>query len=160
MLLFIAAPHHSHSFLASSLNAFVLLFFLMQTDCCLTCLFFLPTWHVSVCELAVISILSFVCQIFFQTSIAQLVPALCLFKFAFVPLLLQSCIVAVNTHILLWTNWFLSGSVHLGLGLSVHFLVELCWLLMQLLPKNVLSSQVSQTNILPSRGLRNQATTN
>ena len=36
-------PHPSHSFLASLLNAFMLLFFLMQTDCCLTCLFFLPT---------------------------------------------------------------------------------------------------------------------
>ena len=36
-----------------------------------------------------------------------------------------SCIVLVDTHILLWTNWFLSGSVHVGLGLSVHFLVEL-----------------------------------
>ena len=96
MLLFIPAPHHSHSFLASSLNAFLLLFFLMQTDCsCLTCLFFFPTRHVSVCELAVISILSFVCQIFFQTSIAQLVPALCLFKFAFVPLLLRPRLYAV-----------------------------------------------------------------
>ena len=43
MLLFIPAPHHSHSFLSSSLNALVLLFFLMQTDCsCLTCLFFSP----------------------------------------------------------------------------------------------------------------------
>ena len=96
MLLFIPAPHHSHSFLASSLNAFLLLFFLMQTDCsCLTCLFFFPTRHVSVCELAVISILSFVCQIFFRPSIAQLVPALCLFKFAFVPLLLRPRLYAV-----------------------------------------------------------------
>ena len=58
-------PHHSQSFFQSLLNAFVLLFLLMQTGCCLTCLFFLPTQHVSVCELAVISILSFVCQIFF-----------------------------------------------------------------------------------------------
>ena len=70
------------------------------------------------------------------------------------------CFVSVDTHILLWTDWFLSGSLHLGLGLPVHFLVELCSLLKQLLPTNVLSSQASQTNILPSWGpKRNQATT-
>ena len=72
-----------------------------------------------------------------------------------------SCIVSFNTYGLLWTNWFLSGSDHLRLGLSVHFLIKLCWLLKQLLSTNVLSSQVSQTNILPSWGpRRNQATTN
>ena len=82
-----------------------------------------PTQHLSVCEQAVVSILSFVCQIFFRPSIAQLVPALCLFKFAFVPLLLWPRLYAV----LLFFGWH----SHFALDQLITFWICSCrpWLI-------------------------------